>query len=828
MRAGRRHGPADGAYSESMTTSDAEQLMLDGLAPRKRRRRAPAERHAASERPIAQVVLDVQATHLGRSFDYLVDEKDSQAARPGVLVRVRFGGQRVTGVIWDRVSASDTPMSSIRYLDKVLSPDVLVPYSLRSDISLIAEAYGGTRANILRFAVPQRVAKVEAGQRLAASFDRPVGGALPNVSKGGFAGRSPDGKQVGGDSSRIALVAPSVQRGAQEAFKRVSANYADANMLNDALAGKGFRSFVFDLMPGAQEWARNMGWMIAVSLMAGKSAVVELPTMREVEDLLRVLANYGLQRFGPSAKQGADNDIGATANRGDGEGQGAAAARDTSREGASEGGWVGDVAVFNAETMPPAERYRTYLAVALGQVKVAIGTRAVSYAPVEGPAMFAIYEDAAYQNMDGMMPYPQARGVMRLRAKAHGGVFVAMANARTPISEWESESADSQETPVSGFSTAIRPLTSPLKDTTPWVRWLNREELARLTDVTIGSRVPHTAVQALTKALERGPVLMSLPQDGISETLSCANCHRQARCPRCAGPLMLPSDRHESMPRCGWCGRSAVDWTCPGCGHDHMRAVRVGAAGTAVELSRLFRRGTPMVLSSKTQGLARDIPCTPMLVVATPGYEPRVRPVSSEQGASGSEYQAVAILDAWTSLYGIGIDARLDTLTAWMRVVSMCAPRSRGGQALILGETDPVLAESLRHWDSRILAESDLEERRQTGMPPVVAAALVWGRRDAVMTLLRRIGAIGGDWSVCRLPDGTELPGMLGPVPMAPPDTVDARELEATADRVKAVVRVPQRFRAQLAARLHREVARHVAAREFGELRFRVDPKDLL
>lgn len=46
---------------------------------------------------------------------------------------------------------------------------------------------------------------------------------------------------------------------------------------------------------------------------------------------------------------------------------------------------------------------------------------------------------------------------------------------------------------------------------------------------------------------------------------------------------------------------------------------------------------------------------------------------------------------------------------------------------------------------------------------------------------------------------------MLGPVPIAQPDTVDARELEATDDRVKAVIRVPQSRRAELAARLHRK-----------------------
>ena len=770
-----------------MTTSGAEQLTLAGLAPRKRRKRAPAEHTPAEQHPIAQVVLDVQALHLGQTFDYFIDEKDSEAAQPGVLLRVRFGGQRVSGVIWARTDTSNTPRSSIRYIERVLSPDVLVPASMLEDIGLIAKAYGGTRANILRFAVPPRVAKVEAEQRLAASFRRPVGGSLSDNTQGGFAGRgtNPDGTMPAGSTF---AVASTVSEGAAQGYRRLTANYADVNVLHDALTGQRFQSFVFDSLPGAQEWQRNMAWMVATALSAGKAAVVELPTMREVEDLMPMLRNYGLKPFAP----------------------------------APAGGWVGDVAVLNAETMPAADRYRTYLAVALGQVKVVIGTRAVMYAPVEGPALFAILEDAAYQNMDGMMPYPQARGVMRLRAKSHGGVFVAMANARTPQSQWENTGPGTVETPVSGYSTTIHPLASPLKDATPWVRWLNRDELARLADPSIGARVPHTAVRVLSKALESGPVLLSIPQDSVSETLSCAKCHRQARCAKCSGPLQLPADRRDSTPRCRWCGAAAINWKCPGCGHERMRVVRVGAAGTAAELAGLFR-GVPVVLSSKTQGLVRDVACQPMIVIATPGFEPRVRPVSAEQGSAGHEYRAVAVLDAWTSLYALGVDARLDTLTAWMRAMSLCAPRSRGGQALILGETDPAIAQSLMLWDSRILAAKDLEERVETGMPPAVAAACVWGRRDAVMTLMQRIGALGGDWTACG-----ELPGMLGPVPIAQPDTVDARELEATADRVKAVIRVPQSRRAELAARLHRETARHVASREPGELRFRVDPKDLI
>ena len=154
----------------------------------------------------------------------------------------------------------------------------------------------------------------------------------------------------------------------------------------------------------------------------------------------------------------------------------------------------------------------------------------------------------------------------------------------------------------------------------------------------------------------------------------------------------------------------------------------------------------------------------------------------------------MAILDAWTSLYAFGIDAGVDTLTSWMRAVSLCAPRIRGGQALLIGETDPTLAQSLMLWNSTLLA--------QTELPPVFAAACVWGRRDAVKVTLERIGALGGgDLSAIETTEGM-LPSVLGPVPIPQPRTIDSRELEGTADRVKAVVRVPQSRRGELALRL--------------------------
>lgn len=908
-----------------MSEPQVEQPALAGLAPRKRRK--TVTHTPAAENPIAQVVLDVQATHLGQTFDYLIDEKLSEAAQSGVMVRVRFGGRRVNGIIWNRVEKSHTAASALRYIERVMTPDVLVSSSMRRDITAIAEAYGGTPANILRLAVPPRVAKVDKEQHLAMS------------------------RIWAGSRGRVKLDEDRLNQGSQH----LRASYDQAVVLQDALSGEGFASFVVDALPGADRWARDLAYLACLSLKSGRTAVLVLPTMREVNDVAAALRRFGLKPF--------------------------------QKTNANNGGFKGDFALLSA-AMAPSERYRSYLAATSGQVRCVIGTRAAMYAPVEGPGLFAILEDSAYQNADGMMPYAAARGVLRLRAKLHAGTFVAMANARSATSEWEAsgnaarivessggnlasnlgfkdgiadsvslisngihaaggmienaaksvagdvasatsaaqntfanaanaargeiatavssglnvtssamdaaknviadtvattlnktgfeteidsdinvsepiletgetyplhddenlgqaqeseeltkrEKAEADdaifsteptchvevcETPVSGFSTAVHPLPAVVEDVSPWVRWLNRDELARLADPSIGARVPHTAVRVLSQALEKGPILFSIPHDGIAEVLSCARCHRQARCPRCTGPLQQVRG---GAPRCRWCGAPASDWTCPHCHGKRMSVVRVGAAGTAAQLQHLFR-DIPMVLSSPSQrgGIVEWVPDRPLIVIATPEAEPRVR---MEDGGIGN-YQAVAILDAWTSLYAPGVDARIDALTAWMRAAAMCACRKDGGQVLLIGETDPAIAESLKQWDSRILAARELDERAETGLSPVFAVACVWGRRDAVMETLNNIGALTGDWAQVNTEVG-ELPSVLGPVPIAQPRTVDARELEATQDRVKAVVRVPQRLRAQLAKRLHTEVARHVATRTPGELRFQLDPKDLI
>ncbi|RBP99929.1 primosomal protein N' [Bifidobacterium xylocopae] len=746
----------------------AEQPALDGLDRPRRKPSRKRVRQQAGHLPIAQVVLDVQAAHLGRTFDYLVDERDDQAAQPGVLVRVRFGGQRLNGIIWGRTESSEAPKQSLRYLERVVVKHPLVSASMRDDLTAIAKAFGGTRANILRLALPPRVARIEREQAFADTRS----GTHPGEDSDGGTGCASTGAR-----ERLTV--------------RLGTAYPEADELKQALVKGGFAAFVVDALPGPEEREHLMVWAILTALASGRQALAVLPDARHMESLSVALRMSGLRPFAPDP--------------------------------AGQGGWSGDYVLLGS-TMAPADRYRAYLAVATGQVSCVIGLRAAMYAPVEGPALFMILDDGAYQNADGMTPYANARGVLRLRARSHEGVFLSLGHARSALSQWEcSPEAVQASSGVTGPARPLEPDRSAVSARLPWVRWLNREELTRLADPTIGARVPHTAVAVLNKALERGPVLLSIPQDGVTQALSCAACHRQARCPRCAGPLHAAGVGH--APRCSWCGQAAVDWSCGACGCERMRLVRVGAAGTAEELRLLFR-GQPIVISTPYQprGIVETIDDRPRLVIATPGAEPRIVPRSPE----GSQaYAGAAILDAWTSLYALGIDARIDTLTAWMRVAALCAPRADGGQVLVLGESDSALVQALITWRPAVLAAAELADRAEAGLPPTQAAAVVWGGRDPVMGALESVGALpGGDLGTVEV-DGQELPALMGPVPIAPESKLKTGVLEGVGDRVRALVRVPVNRRDELAGRLHIAISRHMASRGRGELRFRMDPKDL-
>ena len=114
----------------------------------------------AANLPVARVLPMLGLAHLDRAFDYLVDEQDADAAQPGVRVRVRFAGRLVDAIVLERVS-STSHEGSLRFIERVISPEVVAPEHTRMLIDALADRYAGIRSDIYRSAIPARHAKAE-------------------------------------------------------------------------------------------------------------------------------------------------------------------------------------------------------------------------------------------------------------------------------------------------------------------------------------------------------------------------------------------------------------------------------------------------------------------------------------------------------------------------------------------------------------------------------------------------------------------------------------------------------------------------------------------
>lgn len=101
--------------------------------------------------------------HLDREFDYLVSADQSDDAQPGVRVRVRFHGRLVDAFVLERRFDTDH-VGQLGWLDRVVSAEPVLTPEIRRLADAVASRYAGTRADVLRLAIPPRHARAEATQ----------------------------------------------------------------------------------------------------------------------------------------------------------------------------------------------------------------------------------------------------------------------------------------------------------------------------------------------------------------------------------------------------------------------------------------------------------------------------------------------------------------------------------------------------------------------------------------------------------------------------------------------------------------------------------------
>lgn len=118
----------------------------------------------AHDEPIARIWVETGVDHLDQPYDYLVPEEFSSRVHIGIRVQIPFSHHEVEGIVISRHSSAQTG-AKLRSISKVLSNfPVATPYSLNL-YERVARYFAASTSDVLRSAIPPRVASVEKGRR---------------------------------------------------------------------------------------------------------------------------------------------------------------------------------------------------------------------------------------------------------------------------------------------------------------------------------------------------------------------------------------------------------------------------------------------------------------------------------------------------------------------------------------------------------------------------------------------------------------------------------------------------------------------------------------
>ncbi|MBW4720971.1 primosomal protein N' [Saccharothrix obliqua] len=445
-----------------------------------------------------------------------------------------------------------------------------------------------------------------------------------------------------------------------------------------------------------------------------------------------------------------------------------------------------DAVVTLSADLGPSERYKRWLAVRRGAVRLVLGTRGAALAPVHDLGLVAVWDDGDDLHAEPRMPYPNVRDVLVQRSHLTGASLLVGGFART---------AEAQLLVDSGWAHEVVAARETLRAVAPRVAAVGDHAWQEVKDPAARTaRLPSIAFDAARSAFEEGaPVLVQVPRRGYVPSLACGNCRATARCRRCAGPLALPGGADDGVPRpayCRWCGATEAAFRCPTCGSRRLRGQVIGARRTAEEMGRAFSN-IPVRTSGADEVLS-SVPGERALVVATPGAEPT---------ADGGGYGAVLLLDGWALLGRADLRATEETLRRWMTAAALTRP---AGKVVVVADSSLPPVQALVRWDPVWHARQELAARTELGFPPAVRMATLDGTPEAVAAALDDL----------HLPRTGEI---LGPVPLA-----------EDGQKERALIRVARTEGKALAEALTALQATRSARKDPTPIRVKLDPLEVL
>jgi primosomal protein N' (replication factor Y) len=362
------------------------------------------------------------------------------------------------------------------------------------------------------------------------------------------------------------------------------------------------------------------------------------------------------------------------------------------------------------------DRYRNFLKAKYSTDNLVFGTRSAVFADIPDLAQIVIFDEGSEHLFEQRTPGWNARDVALIRAKLQKVDFLAVGFSPSAEVARQIESGE-----IKFRATKSR---------------INVESFQQEFQELLPGRI----IPAIRSAIKPGPVLFLASRKGYAQAISCSKCRNLSLC-TCGSRLLKKS---ASAPiECSLCDNKYPDWSCTWCSGKVPYLLSRGTTRYSQEIGRAFP-GMKISLSEGDSTL-EDHSLTEGIVIATPGSAPYV--------VGG--YSAVVVLDA----DGLLNESDLKSLErAQQLIFSQGGFISNDGKILlVISHSSPMIG-ALSSWKPSLLAHRELEERRETGLPPYAKAVSIDVAGNETQQLIRGFQAAKEDG---RLPRALRI---LGPI----------------------------------------------------------------
>jgi primosomal protein N' (replication factor Y) len=353
------------------------------------------------------------------------------------------------------------------------------------------------------------------------------------------------------------------------------------------------------------------------------------------------------------------------------------------------------------------ERLDGWLALASGEVRIAVGARSAVFAPVRDLRLIVVDEEHEPAYKQDESPRYNGRDVAVMRSRlcaAH-----CLLGSATP-------SLESYANALAGRYGLLRLTQRVDARSLPSFTIVDmRIEVARQRAATALSR---TLADALCKRFERREQsILFINRRGYSSSMQCRACGAVEECPHCS--IAMTYHRTDEMLRCHLCGEERpAPVRCAKCGAPDIRWRGLGTQRVEEAVRRLMPRAR--IERMDTDAMSKKNRFREILGDFRSGkLDVLVGTQMIGKGLDFPNVTLVGLVDADLSMHFPDFRANERTFQLLVQVAGRAGRGDRAGEVVVQSFTPQAEAiQFARHADFAGFSESELEVRRRFGYPP--------------------------------------------------------------------------------------------------------------